>query len=43
MGGAGMREMRNVYSVLVRNLKGRDDSQDLGIDGKVILEWIFEK
>jgi len=25
------------------NLKGRDHSEDLGIDGKVILEWILGK
>jgi hypothetical protein len=25
------------------NLKGRDHSEDLSIDGKIILEWIFEK
>jgi hypothetical protein len=25
------------------NLKGRDHLEDLGIDGKRILEWILEK
>jgi hypothetical protein len=25
------------------NLKGRDDSEDLGVDGKIILEWILGK
>jgi hypothetical protein len=25
------------------NLKGRDYSEDLGIDGKIILEWILRK
>jgi hypothetical protein len=25
------------------NLKGRDHSEDLGIDGKIILEWIIER
>jgi len=25
------------------NLKGRDHSEDLGIDGKIMLEWILEK
>jgi hypothetical protein len=25
------------------NLKGRDHSEDLGIDGKIILEWILGK
>jgi hypothetical protein len=25
------------------NLKGRDHSEDLGVGGKIILEWILEK
>jgi len=25
------------------NLKGRDLSEELGIDGKIILEWILRK
>jgi hypothetical protein len=25
------------------NLKGRDYSEDLGVDGKIILEWILGK
>jgi hypothetical protein len=27
----------------LENLKGRDHSEDMGIDGKIILEWILEK
>jgi hypothetical protein len=27
----------------LENLKGRDHSEDLGIDGNVILEWILRK
>jgi len=26
-----------------KNLKGRDHSKDLGVDGKVILEWVLGK
>jgi hypothetical protein len=25
------------------NLKGRDHSEDQGVSGKIILEWILEK
>jgi hypothetical protein len=28
---------------LLENLKGKDHSEDIGIDGKVILEWILGK
>jgi hypothetical protein len=27
----------------LENLKGRDNSENLGVDGKIILEWIFGK
>jgi hypothetical protein len=33
-----MREMRNAYNVLVRNVKGRDNSEDLGVDGRIIVD-----
>jgi hypothetical protein len=33
---AGVREMRNVYKILVRKLEGTDRSEDLGVDGKVM-------
>jgi hypothetical protein len=29
--------------VLSENIKGREASEDLGADGKIILEWIFGK
>jgi hypothetical protein len=27
----------------MENLKGRDRSEDLGVDGRIILEWILGK
>jgi hypothetical protein len=33
--------MRNPYKILVGNLKGRDHTEDVGIDEKTILEWVF--
>jgi hypothetical protein len=38
-----MGEMRNVCKISVGNLKGRDNSEDVGVDGKVILKWILGK
>jgi hypothetical protein len=35
--------VRNAYSILVGNLEGRDHSGDLGIDRKIVLEWILWK
>jgi len=32
----------NIYKILVGKLKGRDHSEDLGVDGK-ILEWMSGK
>jgi hypothetical protein len=31
--------MRNAYKIL----KGRDHSEDIGTDGKIILKWILGK
>jgi hypothetical protein len=28
---------------LAENLKGRDHAENLDVDGRIILEWIFEK
>jgi len=43
MGGACGTHRRGEMHTKFRSesLKGRDHSQDLGIDGKVILEWIL--
>jgi hypothetical protein len=38
-----MGETRNEYSTLSENLNGKDDSEDLGVGGKIILEWILGK
>jgi hypothetical protein len=36
-----MEEMRNAYKILLENLKRRDNSKDLDVDRKIILEWIL--
>jgi len=36
-------EIWKAYKIWAENLKGRDCSQDPGIDFKVLLEWILEK
>jgi hypothetical protein len=35
---ARMGEMRNAYKISVGKLKWKDHLQDLGVDGKIILE-----
>jgi len=35
-----MAEKRDVYRVLVGNLKEKDQLEDTGLDGKIILRWI---
>jgi len=37
-----MRRRRSVYMVLVGNVKERDHLGDPGVDGRIILRWIFE-
>jgi hypothetical protein len=38
-----MGEMRNSYKILLEILKVRNHSDDLGVDGGIVLEWIVEK
>jgi hypothetical protein len=35
-----MGEMRNAYKILVRKSEGKKQCEDLGVDGRIILEWI---
>jgi hypothetical protein len=36
-------ERRNAYRVLVGRTEGKNYLEDTGVDGRVILEWIFKK
>jgi hypothetical protein len=38
-----MGEGRGVYRVLEGHLRERDRWGDPGVDGRIILEWIFKK
>jgi hypothetical protein len=38
-----MERMRKAYEILVGKLAGKKHSEDIGIDGKIILEWILEE
>jgi hypothetical protein len=38
-----MGEMRNAYKILVGKCEGRNQKEDLGIDGRIILERISGK
>jgi hypothetical protein len=40
---ARMRERRGAYRALVGNLRGGDHLEDSGVDGRIILKWIFER
>ena len=36
-------DSRGVYRILVGNLRERDQLGDLGLDGRIMLSWIFRK
>jgi hypothetical protein len=36
-------EKRGVYRVLVKKREGKNHLEDLAVDGKIILRWIFRK
>jgi hypothetical protein len=38
-----MGEIRNARKFFLVNQQGRDHLKDLGLDRKIILEWILEK
>ena len=40
---AHMGERRGTYRVLVGNPRERDHSENLGIDGRIVLKWFFKK
>jgi hypothetical protein len=40
---ACIEETSNTYAFLLESLKGRDHLVHIGIDGKIILEWILGK
>jgi hypothetical protein len=37
------RHKKNAYNILGGKLEGRDHSEDMGVDERMILEWIFGK
>jgi hypothetical protein len=38
-----MGERKGLYRVLVGNMRVRDHLEDPGIDGRIILRWLFRK
>ena len=38
-----MGQRRGIHKVLVGNLRERDYLGDTGVDGRIILRWIFRK
>jgi PAS domain-containing protein len=40
---AGMGQRRGIYRVLVGKPEGKNHLEDPGVDGRIILRWIFRK
>jgi hypothetical protein len=40
---AGIGVMRMHTEFWLENMNGKDQSEDIGIDGKIILEWMWRK
>jgi hypothetical protein len=38
---AGIGDRRDAYTVLMGNLRARDQLEERGIDGRIILKWSF--
>jgi hypothetical protein len=34
-----MGEMRSTYKILVEKPEGKSPSEDIGVDGRIMLEW----
>jgi hypothetical protein len=40
---ARIGDRKGAYRIWYGNLRERDNLEDLGIDGRVILKWVFKK
>jgi hypothetical protein len=38
-----MGEMRNSYRILVEKPEGKYEAEDMGVGGRIILEWVLEE